>query len=104
MDVPDKDHFADTHGNLIEDSPEPLPCAFCGSGADWLVVERWSAEGDPDASYHVERSKCGCQRPTSSGAARSCRSAEQPPRVRCRCAAPAAKAPGWTQYSAAAMD
>lgn len=53
------DHFTDMDGNAIEDSPEPLPCPFCGSGDDQLIVERWSEEDDPDASYHVECLKCG---------------------------------------------
>ena len=44
MSPVDADHFTDMDGNAIEDSPEPLPCPFCGSGADQLVVERWSAE------------------------------------------------------------
>jgi hypothetical protein len=30
----DKDRFTDMDGNAIDDSPEPLPCPFCGSGAD----------------------------------------------------------------------
>jgi hypothetical protein len=50
-------------GNAIDDSPEPLPCPFCGSGADQLAVERWSAEDDPDPSYHVECLKCGSNGP-----------------------------------------
>ena len=42
---------------------EPQPCPFCGSGADQLVVERWSDEDDPDTSYHVECLKCGSNGP-----------------------------------------
>jgi hypothetical protein len=53
MSPSDADHFTDMDGDAIEDSPEPLPCPFCGSGGDQLVVERWSEEDDPDASYHV---------------------------------------------------
>ena len=60
------DHFTDMDGNAIEDSPEPLACPFCGSGADQLVVERWSEEDDPDASYHVECLKCGSNGPQGS--------------------------------------
>jgi len=56
----DKDHFTDMDGQPIEDSPEPLACPFCGGGAENLVVERWSEEDDPEASYHVECLKCGC--------------------------------------------
>jgi Lar family restriction alleviation protein len=63
MNSPDKDHFTDMDGNPIEDSPEPSACPFCGSEADELVVERWSAEDDPDGSYHVECLKCGCNGP-----------------------------------------
>jgi len=59
----DSERFTDMDGNAIEDAPEPLPCPFCGGGADQLVVERWSAEDDPDASYHVECLKCGCNGP-----------------------------------------
>ena len=59
----DKDHFTNMDGQPIEDSPEPLPCPFCGNGAANLVVERWSGEDDPDASYHVECLKCGCNGP-----------------------------------------
>jgi Lar family restriction alleviation protein len=59
----DKDHFPDMDGEPIQDSPEPLPCPFCGSEAENLVVERWSEEDDPDASYHVECLKCGCNGP-----------------------------------------
>ena len=50
MSPVDADHFTGMDGNAIEDSPEPLPCPFCGSGADQLVVERWSAE---DLSRHL---------------------------------------------------
>jgi len=32
------DHFTDMDGQPIEDSLEPLPCRFCGSGADQLVA------------------------------------------------------------------
>ena len=64
MNFPDKDHFTDIDGNPIEDSPEPSPCRFCGSEADQLVVERWSTEDDPDASYHVEMPQVRVQRPT----------------------------------------
>ncbi len=59
----DADHFTDMDGQPIEDSPEPRSCPFCASGADQLVVERWSDEDDPDASYHVECLKCGCNGP-----------------------------------------
>jgi Lar family restriction alleviation protein len=59
----DPDHFTDMDGNPISDAGEPLSCPFCGSGADQLVVERWSDEDDPDASYHVECLKCGCNGP-----------------------------------------
>jgi len=59
----DPAHFTDMDGNPIEDVGEPLACPFCGSGADQLVVERWSAQDDPDASYHVECLKCGCNGP-----------------------------------------
>jgi hypothetical protein len=54
------------NGNAIEDSPEPHACPFCGSGADQLVIERWSEEDDPDASYHVEYLRCGCNGPHGS--------------------------------------
>jgi Lar family restriction alleviation protein len=50
-------------GQAIEEASEPQPCPFCGSGADQLVVERWSDEDDPDASYHVECLKCGSNGP-----------------------------------------
>jgi hypothetical protein len=43
----------------LEDGPEPPSCRFCGSRADQLVIERWSAQDDPHASYHVEWLKCG---------------------------------------------
>jgi Lar family restriction alleviation protein len=66
MSAPDKYHFTDMDGQSIEDSPEPSPCPFCGSEADQLVVERWSDEDDPDASYHVECLKCGCNGPQAS--------------------------------------
>jgi hypothetical protein len=49
----DADRFTDMDGNPVEDVPEPLPCPFCGSRADQLVIERWSEEDDPDASFHV---------------------------------------------------
>ena len=55
--------FTDMDGNPVEGAPEPAPCPFCASGADQLVVERWSAEDDPDASYHVECLHCGCNGP-----------------------------------------
>ena len=55
--------FKDMDGKAIEGAGEPQPCPFCGSGADQLVVERWSAEDDPDASYHVECLQCGCNGP-----------------------------------------
>jgi Lar family restriction alleviation protein len=55
--------FTDMDGKVIEGAGEPLTCPFCGSGADQLSVERWSAEDDPDASYHVECLKCGCNGP-----------------------------------------
>ena len=59
----DPDYFSDVDGNAIEDAGEPLPCTFCGSGAEQLVVERWSAEDDPEPSYHVECLKCGSNDP-----------------------------------------
>jgi Lar family restriction alleviation protein len=59
----DRDHFTDMDGQPMLDAPEPRPCPFCGSGADQLVVERWSGEDDPDASFHVECLKCGCNGP-----------------------------------------
>ena len=59
----DPDHFTDMDGNPIEDVGEPRAGPFCGSGADQLAVERWSAEDDPDASFHVECLKCGCNGP-----------------------------------------
>jgi hypothetical protein len=46
--------FTDMDGEAIEEADEPLSCPFCDGGADRLIVERWSAEDDPDASYHVE--------------------------------------------------
>jgi Lar family restriction alleviation protein len=55
--------FTDMDGNPVEDAPEPLPCPFCGSGGEQLVVERWSSEDDPDASHHVECLKCGSNGP-----------------------------------------
>ena len=58
----DAGHFTDMDGNVM-DAGEPQPCPFCGSGADQLVVERWSDEDDPDASYHVECLKCGSNGP-----------------------------------------
>ena len=57
------DQFTDMDGNTIEEAGEPQPCPFCGSGADRLVVERWSAEDDPDTAFHVECLKCGCNGP-----------------------------------------
>ena len=59
----DTSSFTDMDGNPVADSPEPVPCPFCGSGAAQLVVERWSAEDDPDASYHVECLNCGSNGP-----------------------------------------
>lgn len=55
--------FTDMDGKPVEGAPDPLPCPFCGTGADQLVVERWSEEDDPDASYHVECLKCGANGP-----------------------------------------
>jgi hypothetical protein len=55
--------FTDMDGQVIEGAGEPLTCPFCRSGAGQLTVERWSAEDDPDASYHVECLKCGCNGP-----------------------------------------
>lgn len=55
--------FTDEDGNPVEGAPDPLPCPFCGSGADQLVVERWSEVDDPDPSYHVECLKCGANGP-----------------------------------------
>ncbi len=66
MSPPDPDHLTDMDGNAIEDSPKPLACPFCGSSADQLVIERWSEENDPDASYHVECLKCGSNGPQGS--------------------------------------
>jgi hypothetical protein len=43
MSAYDPEHFTDMDGNAIEDAPEPLACPFCGSRADQLVIERWSA-------------------------------------------------------------
>ncbi len=57
------DPFVDMDGNSVENAPEPMPCPFCGSVADQLVVERWSSEDDPDASHHAECLKCGCNGP-----------------------------------------
>jgi Lar family restriction alleviation protein len=59
----DADHFTDINGNALEDTGGPRLCPFCGGGADQLVIERWSDEDDPDASYHVECLKCGCNGP-----------------------------------------
>jgi hypothetical protein len=59
----DADHLTDMDGNPIEDSGGPMPCPFCGRGAAPLVVERCSREDDPDASYHVECVKRGCNGP-----------------------------------------
>jgi hypothetical protein len=50
-------------GNAVGEAGEPVPCPFCASDADQLTVERWCAEDDPDASYHVECLKCGCNGP-----------------------------------------
>jgi Lar family restriction alleviation protein len=55
--------FTDMDGKAIEEAGEPLSCPFCGSGANQLIVERWSEEDDPDGSYHVECLKCGCNGP-----------------------------------------
>jgi Zn ribbon nucleic-acid-binding protein len=55
--------FTDMDGNVIAGAPEPVPCPFCASGADQLVVERWGDENDPDASHHVECLQCGCNGP-----------------------------------------
>ena len=63
MNTNDAAHFTDMDGQPIEDSPAPEPCPFCGSGADRLVVERWTEEGDPDPSFHVECLQCGCNGP-----------------------------------------
>ena len=63
MGAYDPERFTDMDGNAIEDAPEPLACPFCGGRADQLVIERWSEEDDPDASYHVECLKCGCNGP-----------------------------------------
>jgi Lar family restriction alleviation protein len=63
MSPSNEGHFTDMDGNEMEDVGEPQTCPFCGSGADQLVVERWSEEDDPDASYHVECLKCGCNGP-----------------------------------------
>jgi Lar family restriction alleviation protein len=57
------DHFTDMDGKPIEEAGDPQACPFCGSGADQLIVERWSAEDDPDASFHVECLKCACSGP-----------------------------------------
>ena len=46
----DAEHFTDMDGNPIEDAGEPMPCPFCGSGADQLVVERWSGALYPQMS------------------------------------------------------
>ena len=59
----DADHFTDMDGNPLEDAGDPKPCPFCGGRSDQLVVERWSDEGDPDATYHVEFLKCGANGP-----------------------------------------
>jgi hypothetical protein len=62
----DGEHFTDMDGNPIEDAPEPEHCPFCGSGADQLVVERWSEADDPDPAFHVECLHCGCNGPQGS--------------------------------------
>ena len=36
----DSEHFTDMDGNPLEDAPEPLPCAFCGSRMPQVRVER----------------------------------------------------------------
>ena len=64
----EREQFSDMDGKPIEDAPEPLPCPFCGSRADQLVVERWSAEDDPDASFHVECLRCGSNGPQAASA------------------------------------
>ena len=63
MSAPDPDHFTDMDGNVIDDVRESVPCPFCASRGDQLLVERWSAEDDPDASYHVECLQCGANGP-----------------------------------------
>jgi Lar family restriction alleviation protein len=55
--------FTDMTGESVADAPEPVPCPFCGSGAAQLVVERWTAEDDPEPSHHVECLKCGSNGP-----------------------------------------
>jgi len=57
------ERFTDMDGNLLEHAGEPLPCPFCGSGAQRLVVERWSEADDPDPAYHVECLNCGSNGP-----------------------------------------
>jgi Lar family restriction alleviation protein len=59
----DPEQFTDMDGNAVEGAPEPLPCPFCGSRADQLIVERWSEEDDPDTAFHVECLKCGANGP-----------------------------------------
>jgi hypothetical protein len=44
----------------IEQAAEPRSCPLCDSGAARLIVECWSDEDDPDASYHIACLKCGC--------------------------------------------
>ena len=56
----DADHFTDMDGNEHRGRRRAEPCPFCGSGADQLVVERWSREG---TLTHVECLKCGCNGP-----------------------------------------
>jgi Lar family restriction alleviation protein len=63
MSPPDPDHFTDMDGDPLDEAGEPLPCPFCGSRADQLVVERWTTEDDPEPSYHVECLECGCNGP-----------------------------------------
>ena len=59
----DPGQFTDMDGNAVEGAPEPALCPFCGSGADQLIVERWSEQDDPDPAYHVECLKCGANGP-----------------------------------------
>ena len=64
--------FTDEDDKIVAGAPAPLSCPFCGSGADQLVVERWSEEGDPDPAYHVNCLHCdgyGPEAPTALAAA-----------------------------------
>jgi hypothetical protein len=63
MSSGDPEQFTDEDGNPVEGASEPLPCPFCASGADQLVVERWSDADDPDPAFHVECLHCGCNGP-----------------------------------------